>query len=274
MHWAFAAISAGLFLALLMCLFKPGHARPHSLLLTGLFTGTVGIVLLLAVQFIASFSPTLGLRYIHGKAAIILLIIKLIGFSYHAAEDPSNGFFLSFIGFTLGVGLCEELCKALPLIHLFRNRPEQASWRGACLWGLASGVGFGVAEGVMYAGRSYNGVLGGDIYLVRFASCVALHAVWSASTAIMVYMNRHRIASADSSGGTLGYVMLYTGVPMVLHGLYDTLLKKDHSLIALAVAIGSFVYLAGLIEWSMRKGDKADEPHTMGYQLPGRHTVR
>jgi hypothetical protein len=44
-------------------------------------------------------------------------------------------------------------------------------------------------------------------------------------------------------------------MPMVLHGLYDTLLKKDYSVGALVVAVVSFVYLAGLIEWSLRKKD-------------------
>ena len=273
MHWAFAAMSAAGFLTLLMFLFKRGTAQPKSLLLTGLFTGTVGIVLLLAFQFMANIAAAVGFRIPHGKAGLIFLIVKLIGYSYRAAEDPTNGFFLSFIGFTFGVGLCEELCKAIPLMNLVRNFQEKATWRMACLWGLASGVGFGVAEGVMYSGRYYNGILGGDIYLVRFLSCVALHAVWSASTAIMLYMNRHRIASAEGAWGTIGYTLLYTAVPMVLHGLYDTLLKKDDHLIALAVALASFVYLAGLIEWRTLKGE--GEPTARPrYELPGRHAVR
>ena len=64
------------------------------------------------------------------------------------------------------------------------------TWRGACLWGMASGVGFGLAEGVLYAGQSYNGVAPAGIYLVRFASCVALHAVWSGSVGITVFLSR------------------------------------------------------------------------------------
>jgi RsiW-degrading membrane proteinase PrsW (M82 family) len=275
MHWAFAAMSAGLFLTLLMFLFKPGSAKPRSLLLTGLFTGTVGIVLLLAFQFIANIATAMGFRGMpHGKAAIIFLIIKLIGYSYRAAEDPTNGIFLSFVGFTFGVGLCEELCKSLPLVKLIRDPSESVKWRGACLWGLASGVGFGVAEGVMYSSRYYNGVLGADMYLVRFLSCVALHAVWTASTGIMLYRNRYTIGSAEGAWGTVGYMIIFMAPSMILHGLYDTLLKKDHGLIALGVAIASFVYLAGLIEWSLRKGAYAEPVAKPAYQLPGRHTAR
>jgi len=49
----------------------------------------------------------------HGIATLIFYVIKLIGFSYHAADDPENGFLLSFLGFTIGVGLCEEFTKAM-----------------------------------------------------------------------------------------------------------------------------------------------------------------
>src|SRR5262249_17879067 len=76
---------------------------------------------------------------------LIFWIFKFIAFSYNAAADPSNGFFLSFLGYTLGVGLCEELCKAIPLLLHYRQ-PSEQSWRGAFLWGLASGAGFGIAR--------------------------------------------------------------------------------------------------------------------------------
>ena len=46
------------------------------------------------------------------------------------------------------------------------------------------------------------------------------------------------------------------GVPMILHGLYDTLLKKDMHMYALLSAIASFAYLAFLIEWAKRREDE------------------
>jgi RsiW-degrading membrane proteinase PrsW (M82 family) len=258
MHWVFALVSAALFCTLMMFLFDGIHdAKPLALLLCGFFTGTVGIVLLLVFQFIANIALGIGLRGFHGgKLIIIILIIKFIGFSYYAADNPDYGFVLSFFGYTFGVGLCEEICKMLPLLWLMRTHPEKASWRGLCKWGLASGIGFGVAEGIMYSGRYYNGVLGADIYLVRFASCVALHAVWSASFAIAMYLNADRMTASPTVKGSLGYALLFAAPPMVLHGLYDTLLKKEHTLMALVVALVSFCYLAGLIEWSMLKADR------------------
>jgi RsiW-degrading membrane proteinase PrsW (M82 family) len=220
----------------------------------GIFTGTIGIVLLLAVQFLADFSLLLWFRG-GGVLTIIMLILKFIGFSYRAAMDPNTNFMLSFLGFTLGVGLCEELCKALPIIWYYR-KCETMSWRGACRWGLASGVGFGVAEGIMYAGDFYNGLQTESIYLVRFVSCVALHAIWSASAGITLYKCQNMIqGDVDWTMMALG-ILRILAVPMILHGLYDTLLKKDIFEFALAVAVISFAWLAWQIE-SLREEEKA-----------------
>src|SRR5437899_5948988 len=45
-HWLYAAMAAGVFFVYLILAF-PSNARPQYLLLTGLFTGTIGILLLL-----------------------------------------------------------------------------------------------------------------------------------------------------------------------------------------------------------------------------------
>ena len=45
-------------------------------------------------------------------------------------------------------------------------------------------AGFGVSEGITYASSYYNGVEELPIYVVRFVSCVALHAMWSAAAGI------------------------------------------------------------------------------------------
>jgi len=45
-------------------------------------------------------------------------------------------------------------------------------------------------------------------------------------------------------------VLRVQGVPMVLHGLYDTLLKRDMNALALLPAIASFAWLAFLISRS------------------------
>lgn len=242
MHWPFTGGAALLFFTFLLALSIEGSATPRQLLAVGLFTATIGLVLLLCVQALAEW--TQGVIVIpRSIVGILFWILKLIGLSYRMALDPENGFFLSFIGFTLGVGLCEEVCKALPLIFKYRH-PNEQSWRGAYLWGLASGAGFGLAEGVLYAGDYYNGISGAGIYFVRYISCVALHALWTGSAAITVHRRQHLFQQEMAWYDWLVRTVAVVAVPMVLHGLYDTLLKKDLNAPALAVAVFSFLYLA------------------------------
>ena len=157
------------FLLLILLMFSVERSNPLHLLGIGLFTGTVGIVFLFAVQFCSQ----IDIRSIRARGwfGLILLILALIGLSYRSALDEDSNFLLSAIGFTFGVGLCEELTKAIPLLFYYK-RFATMGWRGACSWGLASGIGFGVSEGIMYSADSYNGVSGPGIYVVRFVSCV------------------------------------------------------------------------------------------------------
>jgi RsiW-degrading membrane proteinase PrsW (M82 family) len=244
-HWLIAGLAAVVFFAFCMFLASDGSAYPRHVLLVGLFTAIVGIAFLLIVQALASFTE--------GKALIgrsvwvaIFYIFKFIAYSYSAAINPENGFILSFLGFTFGVGLCEELVKTIPL---FRHRPTDSGpeWRGLLIWGLASGAGFGIAEGLIYAGSVYNGIVGLDIYLVRFLSCVALHAIWSGSVAALIYHRRDLFERITTWYEWILPTLYVIAVLALLHGLYDTCLKKQMHAVALAVAVASFVYLAVLL---------------------------
>jgi RsiW-degrading membrane proteinase PrsW (M82 family) len=251
-HWLFAAGSVVLFMTFLVFLASDGSAQPGHLLGLGAFTATVGIVFLFIVQFLASM--TRGML-VSGNIVImaVFYVLKLIGFSYRAALEADSGFFLSFLGFTLGVGLCEELVKALPLI-VYYQQPREQSWRGALLWGMASGAGFGIAEGIMYSRDFYNGISGADDYLVRFLSCVALHAVWTGSAAIMLQQNQEMLQKEGPWYDHIPPVLVLLAVPVLLHGLYDTLLKQEMQAWALVMAILSFLFLALLI-MRLRGGD-------------------
>lgn len=259
-HWLYALLSAGVFLGLILLLSGRGSARPVDLLKVGVFTGTIGILLLLGVQLAAA--ATQGVWFRGGGVVVILFyIVKFIGFSYQSALDSDSGFVLSLLGFTFGVGFCEELCKALPLLWHFR-RKATLDWRGALTWGLATGAGFGVSEAITYSSDYYNGVSTVGIYGVRFISCVALHAVWSGAVGITLWRNQRLIQ------GELGWLDYFApllrilGIAMILHGLYDTLLKRNYEVAALAVAVASFAWLAFTIERARRLEDApaADAP--------------
>lgn len=249
-HWGYAVASAAAFLLLLLAMFPDSKVGTQRLLWTGVITGTVGIVLLLGFQFVAEWTQHFNLR---GRSIVILFfyIVKFIGFSYRCATDGSTGFVLSFMGFTCGVGLCEELCKALP-VAIYLGTVRRPDWRATCLVGLASGIGFGVSEGIMYSADYYNGIAPGLTYLVRFASCVALHAVWASSVALLMYGNQDYVPFTSMGdfewSDIVNFILFYLAIAMVLHGLYDTLLKQNLALGALAIAAASFVWWAWLMQ--------------------------
>jgi RsiW-degrading membrane proteinase PrsW (M82 family) len=253
-HWVYAAVATAGFLLLILLMFSAERSHPGHLLGFGLFTATIGIVFLLVVQFCSQLRMrTVRVR---GWVGLIMVILMVIGWSYGSALNPDTNFIASALGFTLGVGFCEELTKAIPLLFYFR-RHATMGWRGACLWGLASGIGFGVSEGIMYSADYYNGISGPGIYVVRFVSCVALHAMWSGAVGIAIARTQDHYEGIEDWPGFILYLLRVLAVPMTLHGFYDTLLKKDMNLWALLVALASFAWLALQIERA--RGD-APEP--------------
>lgn len=248
-HWFYALVSAAAFWGFILLVYPLGKARSRDLWTVGIFTGTAGILLLLGLQWAAMHADGVWLR---GRSIIVLLfyIVKFIGFSYAAALGDT-GFLLSMIGFTFGVGFCEELCKALPLLWHYR-RSATLDLRGAVVWGLASGIGFGVSEGITYSSDYYNGVSTGGIYLVRFVSCVALHAVWNAFSSVLLWRGQQEIQDIDAWHGWFIPLFKILGLSMLLHALYDTALKKEMEVVALLTAVASFVLFFWLYERSAR----------------------
>jgi RsiW-degrading membrane proteinase PrsW (M82 family) len=249
-HWGLAGLAALLFLSYFCFAYPRGNAKVGQLLGIGVFTGTIGILLLLLVQFLSALAT--GFRVLgHGILMLIWVILVALAYSYSAAENPENGFILSFIGFTLGVGLLEELCKQLPLIWHFR-RGGELDWRGACVWGLASGAGFGVSEGIMYSARYYNGSATLEMYLVRFISCVAMHAAWAGSAAILLYRRQGDLQGEIEKSDWIKVLAPVLIGPMILHGIYDTLLKREMDPWALLAGAASFVFFVWLQEREAR----------------------
>ena len=233
-HWLFAGWSVAGFFILGMLLAR--HATPAWILaLIGVFTATFGIAFLLVFQ-------------------------DFIGHSYELSLTPDRTFLTNLFGFVFVVGLGEELAKALPVLFYVRMF-KSATWRGACLWGLASGVGFGVGEGILYSTERYHGIVGPEVYLTRFIACVALHGLWSASVGITVFHQRRLVNrflgavlyerwSWSQVGGPLLQVL---GIAMTLHGLYDTFLTQDMLPLALLVALFSFIWMGWQIETSRER---------------------
>jgi len=249
-HWLFAAVAAAVLWGAILLLYPLGNATSPQLWKIGAFTGTIGILMLLGIQYVAEF--TQGWNIV-GRSILVIFfyIVKFIGYSYRAALDPSNGFWLSMLGFTFGVGLCEELFKALPLLWHYRGKAT-LNLRGAIAWGLASGIGFGISEGIHYSSDFYNGLSTGGIYVVRFVSCVALHAVWTGATAALIYRRQQELRDVESWYEWFIPVLKILAVSMVLHGLYDTLLKREMEFGAVLTAVASFAWFYWFADRSRR----------------------
>lgn len=242
-HYGLGLLATLIFGGFIWICFPRESGSLFTLLAVGAFTGTLGILLLFGVQWAAAHAG--GIR-IHGKGAILVLVLMAIGWSYRAALDPDLGWLESFAGYTLGVGLCEEVCKALPVIWLI-NSGRTPGWREVVRRGLASGAGFGISEAIFYASSQYNGVATGGIYAVRFASCVALHALWAGAAAISMWKARERFEGVREKPWLV--VMLKAiAVPMVLHGLYNTCLKKDMEMVSLGAAIATVAWFVWQVE--------------------------
>ena len=58
-------------------------------------------------------------------------------------------------------------------------------------------------------------------------SCVALHAIWAAAVAVMITRYRDEMQQDWDWPQMLFAVLKVQAVQMVLHGLYDVMLKKE-----------------------------------------------
>jgi RsiW-degrading membrane proteinase PrsW (M82 family) len=157
--------------------------------------------------------------------------------------------FLAFrlSGYVFGVGVREELTKAIPLIALalFTNKMRKPI--NGLLLGMMSGIGFAGAENVYYVFRTLEeslramketglaGYLVMPIYnnVVRMAMTPFLHACFSAIfgyfIALGLSQRRHRFV----------FFVLGLSLASLLHGLYDTFVGES-PLLGVLIQCGAF----------------------------------
>jgi RsiW-degrading membrane proteinase PrsW (M82 family) len=246
LHYTLGGVVAVLFMFLFGICIPKGFHRFILMMIIAAFTGTFGITILLITQFLAMFGVGLLMAGPFG------IIIWMIGLAYRLILNPDMPFLPTFLGYTFGVGLCEEIIKALPIFFIFMGR-KRLRWHECLSLGMASGAGFGIAEGIHYSGMMYNGLFGMDTYFVRFFSCVMLHAVWCGAAALFLHRFQRITHGRLSFWDAFCRMVLLVAIPMVLHGLYNTLLTKNIDGLALTVALFSFGWLVLMIETARDK---------------------
>lgn len=253
MHFVFAAVSAVAFLWVIPVLFGRSSHDSHERLGYFLFTGVVGMMLLRGIHLLAVRSRDYGFEGDWG-GSFFWHLIRLVDMSNAAADNARAPFLLRFAGFTFGVGMPEEFVKIVVVWYLL-DRAPLGRWKDALVVGLLSGVAFGVAEGIVYAERYYNGMSSGAAYVTRFIACVGLHAAWTGSAAILMSWKRDKIFRDGQFLVTLVMILVYLCPLMLIHGLYDTLVLTDRLGGGVFVAFLSFAGLAFMVE----RGEVAEQ---------------
>lgn len=224
----FAFIWAVIFKRMVMA----DHASWKFPVASFLFTGTVGMVLLLTLY-------------------------KVMPSVYMSLADSKNAL-VSLFGYVFQVGIWEELCKILPVLLYVgwrKLRKKERSPSEILIIGVFSGLAFAAFENVEYAKLSVlrslelagkygadglaAGVKGAMInVMLRALSLVFCHAVWSG---VFAYF----IAMASATGRRWGALFVVgLGVSCTLHGAYDWLVGVNLTLAALMAGFSFMLFYA------------------------------
>ncbi|MBD2209351.1 PrsW family intramembrane metalloprotease [Nostoc linckia FACHB-104] len=215
--WVLGVYYASIWGVVLQNLIRPRHFYWREILKCIAFTVFVGIPLLLFIQKFPLFS-----------------------FLYAATDW---GLIPRLIGFILGVGILEEVCKALP-IYLFFLRPAKLiDPLTLAFYGTMSGLGFAISEGVVYSAVYAFGLVQGEIDIsayvltntIRFVCLPLFHAIWAGITGYFLGL----AAINPSRQGAI--IAIGIAIAAVLHGLYDTFAGGLLGLAVMAFSILLFV---------------------------------
>ena len=164
---------------------------------------------------------TIFLFFITQIAALVLTNIQSFPpMSFLYALTESESVVAKLVGFIFGVGFTEELIKALPLLYFVRTAKEPLIPQTLVYYGLISGIGFGVLEGVLYQ-TTTNTTLGySDAFfmnIARLTSLPFLHAIWAGIAGYFI-----AFANLFPKFRKALY-LLAISIPALLHGFYDVL---------------------------------------------------
>jgi protease PrsW len=174
---------------------------------------------------------------------ILLLFQRVPPFSALYQAISNGGVVARLLGFIFGVGVLEELCKALPIYLLLLRSGKLSDPRTAAFYGSMSGLGFAIAEGAAYSLRYAFGFSQGQLGLgsfvaantIRFVSLPLFHAILAGIVGYFIGL----AAINPSRQGALIFVGL--AIAAVLHGLYNTFAGNFAGLFIIAFTILLFV---------------------------------
>jgi RsiW-degrading membrane proteinase PrsW (M82 family) len=251
-RWRNVALTAVMGIAplALISIFEQRHDPVTAFRALGLYFSA-----LWALYFAAAFRAT-GIRWRLGLAAyfgttfigMALLTISLV-LNIELLRDPlivSKNLWVSIPSAIVLIGFPEELTKALVLFAIWRFTKQLPTLRAFLFYGLISGLGFGIKEGVgyqlgPYAAEATRTGSFAMFYLesvLRLTSLPFFHAVWTGIAAYLIWFAA-RIPSARA-----GLLVLAVMIPATYHGLYDALV--DRAPVVALVVVGYSIVMLGI----------------------------
>jgi protease PrsW len=215
--WLLGIYYASIWGVVLYNLIKPIQFSWQRTLKCVLFTALIGIPFLLLFQQVPPFKSL-----------------------YQAIN---GGLLMRLTGFIFGVGVLEEVCKALP-VYLLLSRPKRLrDPLSAAFYGAMSGLGFAIAEGVAYSFRYASGLSRGQLDLgtyvaantIRFVSLPLFHAILAGIVGYFIGLSIIN-PSRRSALCFIGILIAAT-----LHGLYNTFAGGIPGLLIIGFTILLFV---------------------------------
>jgi RsiW-degrading membrane proteinase PrsW (M82 family) len=167
---------------------------------------------------------------------------------YAFTESPN--ILLRVVGFILGVGVLEEVVKAIPLVVILHRAKAPYIPRSMVFYGLMSGIAFGVFEGIHYQMKvnvelDYSNAF--FMNVARLTSLPFLHAIWAG-------MAGYFLAFAHLYPKyRLSLYFLAIAIPAVIHGLYDVF---GWSIWGLILMFSSVILLMGYLKQSVNYRSK------------------
>jgi len=170
---------------------------------------------------------------------ILLGLYYLPPFGYLLELTDSESLAAQFAGMLAAVAIPEEICKALVLFYLVRTATAKMHPNTIVFYGLMSGLGFGIYEGVKYQ-MGFNQHVA-DTYselhtlnVMRLTTLPFIHAIW---TGIAGYFIGLSAVYPSRKHGLIAVAIL---IPALFHAIHNTfgiyaLLTDAISVLALLV---------------------------------------
>jgi RsiW-degrading membrane proteinase PrsW (M82 family) len=170
---------------------------------------------------------------------LVLAGVIIVGGGYAFTAMHDLGPIAHFFGFSFGVGLTAELGKLIaaaiilsPGLGLLKNRTRLLPF-------LIAGLGFGLAEALLYIADYSTTDLKGTEHYLRGTWSVLLHVSWAAITGYIVLKSWKKVPETgeilDVFEGTFWSLIIAMIATGLLHGLYDALCAHDEPVYALLV---------------------------------------